>query len=335
MSSTQQPRKQPGLASIHKARQDRVRGKFSRPTGSTFGYVGLAVLASLLAYRFFSGREIDGARSKLLAKQRAAEHELGSRWFPIRDRIESATLDAAKAFQGDHVDSDAIYWDFRNQPGLYLRLRTADATDAESLRKAASESSKDGFTGCLLREPNAEAARGEPDAGAFAEQPWNMRQAYAATRILTPQWVSEVKEATDELRLRVFAQQYEKAIGTEIPLAADIVTRAKFFLLVLDEDVDEARDSDAGGIITEEGLQLVAHPSRVHLLNLRSGREVMRLRRVGEASFVFAGEHHAVDDETRRAMQRQVNNCSLARQVEEALAPARSTERRDAGGSAH
>ncbi len=337
--SSQEPRKQPGLASIHKAREDRARGKFSRPTASTFGYVGLAVLVSVMVYRFFAGREIEDTRSKLLAKQRAAEQELGGRWFPIRDRIEVATLEAAKAFQGDHVEPDAMHWDFRNQPGIYLRMRAAEAGDIASLRRAAADSVKDGFTGCLLRTPNAAAARGDQDAGAFAEQPWNLRQAYVATRVLTPEWVADVKAADDDLRLRVFGQQYEKAVATEIPLAADIVTRAKFFLLVLDDDVDAARDNegDAGGRITEESLQLVAHPSRVHLVNLKSGREVARLKRTGEASFVLAGEQHAVDEETRHAMQRQVNNCSLARQVEDALTPAPAlpakgtTEPRDAG----
>ena len=45
----------------------------------------------------------------------------------------------------------------------------------------------------------------------------------------------------------------------------------------------------------------------------------MRLRREGNASFIFAGEHAMTDPETRAAMQRQVNNCSLADQVRTAI----------------
>lgn len=323
---SQAPRKAPGLASIHKAREERGRGKFTRPTGTAFLYVALAMGAILFGYRFFAGRSLDNAKAQLLSKQRAAEVELGARWFPLRDHLEATTLSAAKDFGDDHVDPGVASWDFRAMPGLYLRLRVADARDAATLRRAASESLRDGFIGCLARQggPAAEhvtAAMGLADAGASAAQPWNLRQAYAATRILSEDWVREVKEAGDDLRLRVFEQQYEKAVREEVGLAADIVTRARYFLLVLDEDVDEAKELADGGAITAETLQLVGHPSRVLVMDLKGRKEMARLRRTGSASFVFAGENTVTDEETRHAMQRQVNNCSLAQQVRDALYP--------------
>ena len=76
----------------------------------------------------------------------------------------------------------------------------------------------------------------------------------------------------------------------------------------------------------------MAHESRVYVLDLRAegsstraagsalGTELLRLRREGNASFVFAGEHVMTDPETRAAMQRQVNNCSLADQVRAEIA---------------
>src|SRR5690606_11668769 len=101
--------------------------------------------------------------------------------------------------------------------------------------------------------------------------------------------------AVDEIHLRVFVQQYDKAKDEEIPRAIDIIKRAQFFLLVLDEDVPEARDlaPDAGpnaGKISERELQQVPHPTRVHLVDLRTGKEILRLRREAEADFRFAGE---------------------------------------------
>jgi hypothetical protein len=261
------PDRVPGLPSVHKARADRDRGRFSRASSAFWLWAasGLAVL--LIGYRFVSGRELDGAKADLLAKQRA------------------------------------------------------DARDVPSVRRASSSSQKDGFVGCLLREPNVAAARGDADAGAFAEQPWNWQKAYGATRILTDEWVAEVKNAPDPLRLKVFDEQYEKAVMSEIPLAIDLVRQAQFFLLVLDEDSDEAKAVAEGGIVSEAVLQRSPHYARVHLYDLRNGKEALSLRRSAEASFVFAGEHGATDPETLDALKRQVNNCALAKEVDRAIAP--------------
>src|SRR5581483_6927118 len=149
--------------------------------------------------------------------------------------LEKIVIDEAANLGPDFVDPAAKTWDFSKLPGLYLRLRVAEAKDGKSIRKAAENSARDGFVGCLIVSPTPELAKGQADAGAFGENPWNLRQAYASTRILTDDWVNEVKESSDDLRLRVFQQQYDKATATEIPLAAKIIKKADFFLLVLDE----------------------------------------------------------------------------------------------------
>jgi hypothetical protein len=211
-------------------------------------------------------------------------------------------------------------------------MRLADAKDLPTLRTVAKDSARDSFVGCLFKENNPSAmaiARGDADAGAMAgwqDQPWNLRLAYASTRILTDEWVNEVKNAEDEIHLRVFVQQYDKAKEEEIPLAIDIIKRAQFFLLALDEDVPEAKElaPDAGrnaGKVTELHLQQVRHPTRVHLVNLKTGKEIVRLRREAEADFRFAGEHTLRDPYFLAAMKRQVNNCALAQSVWSAIRP--------------
>lgn len=314
------PERKPGLPSVHKAREDRQRGKFSRTTPGFWLWAGSGLIAILVGYRFVSGRQLEGAKGELLSKQRAVRSSIGATWFPLRDRIEGLTTLAASHVDEDLVDCQAARWEFRALPGLYLRLRVADARDVASVRRATLSSQKDGFVGCFLREPNAAAGAGEADAGVFAEQPWNWQKAYEATRILTDEWVSEVESAPDPLRLRVFEEQYEKAISTEIPLAIDSVKRAQFFLLVLDEDSDEAKQAAEGGIVTVAMLETTPHYARVHLWNLGTGKEVVRVRRAAEAGFVFAGEHEVRDPETLDAMKRQVNNCALAKEVDRALA---------------
>ncbi len=272
-----------------------------------------------------SEHELNTGRQALLAKQRAVVATLGAEWLPLRDNLEHDVLDAAAgadgkgAYAGDHVEPAARTSDFRSQPGLYLRMRLADATSPQAIRAVAVDAKRDAFAACLLRETNERGARGEVDGGAFAEQPWNLGQAYAATRILTEDWVGAVKDADDDLRLRVFVEQYDKAIREEIPVAIDVVKQAQFFLLVLDEDVPEAAALTDGGPMTEEALQLVEHPARVFLFDLKDNKPIARLRRSGGARFIQAGERAVTDDETRDAMQRQVNNCSLANVVESAL----------------
>jgi len=315
-----QSKKERGLPAVARAREDRARGRTRWTTQA--GLVALlVVVGGLVVHKFVSERELGEQRKHLLSEQRAVAATLGPEWFPLRDSLEVDVLGAAGDFAGDSVDAQARLGAFRTQPGLYLRMRVADARDAASVRKVAADAKKDAFAGCLLREPNERGARGEIDGGAFAEQPWNLGQAYAATRILTDEWTKDVADADEDLRLRVFAEQYDKAVKTEIMLAIDVVRKATFFLLVLDEDVPEAaRLVDTGGI-TEEALQLVPHPSRVHLFDLKNGnKEILRLRRTGDARVIPAGERMITDSETREAMQRQANNCSLANAVEAAMA---------------
>ena len=124
-----------------------------------------------------SDYQLDAEKRELLAQQRAMKTTIGAAWFPLRDEIEAYVLDAAKGYKGDFVDSEASRWDFRSAPGIYLRMRVADAKDTASLQRGAVGSQRDAFVGCFLREPNR-AAQGEPGrrvedrrAGAAVE-PW-------------------------------------------------------------------------------------------------------------------------------------------------------------------
>jgi len=306
-----------GLPAIAQARETRAqRGpKWTMQAGLV---AAGAIAAGLIAHAVVSGRELAAGKQALLARQRAVAATLGAEWLPLRDELESDVLIAAKTYAGDDVDPEARTLSFRTQPGLYLRMRVADAVSPESIRSVAADAKKDAFSSCLLREPNDRGRRGEIDGGAFAEQPWNLGQAYAATRILTEPWVQAVKDIDDDMRLRVWTAQYDKAVREEVPLAIDVVKRAQFFLLVLDEDDAAARPAD-GGPTTEESLQLVSHPARVHLFDLKRRAEIVRLRRSAEGMVIPAGERPITDPETLDAMHRQANNCALARSVEVAL----------------
>ncbi len=303
-----------GLSAIAQAREDRAtRGPKWTATAGLLA--AGAIAAGLITHTIVSHRDLVTGKQALLAKQRAVIATLGAEWFPLRDRLEADVLGGAKDYEGDHVEPDMRPGMFSGQPGLYLRMRVADASSADDVRRVAADAKKDAFAACFLREPNERGMRGELDGGAFAEQPWNLGQAYAATRILTDTWAESVKDADEELRMKVLVDQYEHAVRDDIPLAIDVVRRAQFFLLVLDEDAPEALVHADGGNIDEAALQLVGHPARVYLYDLKTNRELFRLRRSGEARVIPAGEHQVTDPETLGAMQRQANNCALAATV--------------------
>ncbi len=310
-----------GLPAIVKAREERAAGR-SRWTMRAGLVAGGCVLGGLLVHLFVQDHDLKADRQTLLSKQRAVEATLGAEWDPLRDRLEADILEAAKEYPGDHVDPEARKGDFRSQPGLYLRMRVAEARDVASVRRVAADAKKDAFATCLLREPNERGVRGEIDGGAFAEQPWNLGQAYSATWILTDDFTQSVKDADDDLRMKVLKEEYEKAVRDEIPFAIEIVKRASFFLLVLDEDSPLAAEYADAGRTPEEALQMVGHPTRVFLFQLSDGKETLSLRRSADARVIPAGEHVVTDPEIRDAMQRQANNCALARAVEASLKPA-------------
>jgi len=319
-------RRKPGLPSIHEGREQRLAGRWSVVTGRAWLTIAVGLIASLLIYRIVSGREIEGRRSALLGKQRAVDATVGKEWVPLRDRLEKFVIKSSGPEGADIIQPEAKAWINHVATGVYLRIRLADAMSPEAIRTTARDSARDAFTGCLLRTENAALARGEVDAGVFPDQPWNLRQAYAATRILSPEWVSEVSTADDSLRLRVFEQQYDKAEREEIPKAIEIIKRADFFLLVLDESADDPKDekplwTDGGVDTAEEAIQLAPHWARVFVLDLQKDKEILRLRRRAEGGFVFAGGKPVTDEETLDAMKRQVNNCALAQEIRGSVLP--------------
>jgi hypothetical protein len=306
-----------GLPSIARAREARRGG--GRWTAQAALVAAGSVGAAFIAHAIVSGRELSSGKSELLAKQRTVAATVGPNWLALRDRVETDIVHAASTFAGDHVDPRARAGLFRTQPGLYIRLRAADVNGKESISRLAPDLKRDAFTACFLREPNERGISGQLDGGAFAEQPWNLGRAYGAARILDDAWVTSVQEADDALRLRVLSEQYEKAMRDEIPVLVDVVRRARFLLLVLDEDAPEAAPRADGAPPALEELELLAHPARVHLFDLSDNTELIRLRRSATAQVIPAGERVVSDPEMRDAMKRQANNCALAGEVDAAL----------------
>jgi hypothetical protein len=103
---------------------------------------------------------------------------------------------------------------------------------------------------------------------------------------------------------------FDDTVRDDFPLAAELLTRAQYFLLVLDETPPGKGAPDAGA---DAG----PHASRVGVWRLGDGKLVVRLRR--EASGELLGAQPTVSQDVLDARQRQAQSCALALMVRQAM----------------
>lgn len=295
------------------------------------------LVAGFIVYWKMAQGKVESLRSALLADQRGAAKALETTWIPLRDRLERWTVELAMLPSDgfpEVVDKATLdEWDFRAKPGIYLRLRKEDAESADSIRKHAIESLRDAFTACLVRVPNADPHAGreckktrdceqgeicnENDRCSKPAQPYNLRVAYRAFRFLQESWVREVQEASSDLRLTVLRESFKDSMADDVPVAADLLVRAQYFLVVLDETPPGKTIAAGDGGTLTEAVQLERHPARVALYRLSDNKLVLRLRR--EAGGELVGAAAVTDQRVMEARQRQANSCALALAVREAM----------------
>ena len=166
--------------------------------------------AFIAVYWRFAESKLESQKSVIMAKQRAVMQALGPKIIPFCDKLErwvsELAGDPAANMAVSGLSLDAI----ANGPGVYLRLRTMNAKSTKTLRSAAARSLRDGFTSCLFvrREESqgpgckspSDCTRGLVcnDWGICARpsQPYNLRRAYRALRILSSEWTDELHQAT-------------------------------------------------------------------------------------------------------------------------------------------
>jgi hypothetical protein len=320
----EEPRER-GLPSIAEAR--RARSKIRWPSVKFWGYVAIVLaITGILHWKWSQGR-IESARQKLMAKQRGVAVELLPRWTGLRDRVERWTIELAKEAGPEVIDREALKgWDFRQLAGIYLRLRVDQAATAESIRKGADGSLRDAFTACLVRANNPNPLAGqeckrtrdcpqgeycnENDRCSRPVQPYNMRIAYRTLRILSDDWVRDVQEA-NELGLRAIEATFDDTVRDDLPISTELLTRAQYYLVVLDEPIDGAKDQPT------EALLAAPHAARIGLWRISDDKLVLRVRREGSAE--LRGGMPVVDPEVVAARQRQANSCALALAVRQAI----------------
>jgi hypothetical protein len=331
----EEPHHTRGLLAIEEARANRRAGRLPAIPTRFWLWTLTALVAWAIFYWKKTQGEIESQKAALFARQRGVVAELGAKFDPLRQKIEDWTAQSSSAFAGDLVAPELKAFEFVTLPGIYLRLRLRDAASPESTRKAAIGSLRDGFTACLFREANADPASGPPckashdcASGTFCNevdhcmppaQPYNMRTAYHGTRVLGEEWTVRLRTASDDMSMRLLEREFDSAVKDDIPAVIDLMTRAQFFLLVLDEDPEAA---PADGKLDLESIQASQHEARVFLFGLKAGLEkpLLRLRRGVAGQFMPTGENAPKDPEILASQQRQVNSCQLALSVREAIA---------------
>jgi hypothetical protein len=343
-----------GLPSLNEARLERRRaivfGRARLPALPPYFWlwvgVGLAGFA-VVYWRIVQG-ELESRRSAVMAKQRAVAKTLGVRLLPFRDRVERWTIEAAGPYAGNLVASGAALAEIERAPGVYLRLRRANAKSPEAIRKAAQASLRDGFTSCLFMAATDAASAPNQNCRSTAEchpgllcneyrvcarpnQPYNLRLAYRALRVLSSEWTDELRQASSQLAISAYDRDLDAVSRSDVPVAIELLSRARYFSLVLDEDPESgsAPELPDAGETPEERVQRSAHPARVSIWDLKTEQLMVRFRGVAAGRFMTVGQRVAGARSPLPAEQRQANSCALALQVKDEIVRAQSSATRN------
>jgi hypothetical protein len=286
-----------------------------------------------------SESRLEGRKSAVMAKQRAIAMALGPKVQPFRDQVEGWARELAADGVADFVTPGDALKDLREAPGVYLRLRRENTKSVKQIRKAAQASLHDGFTSCLFVSPTGLPTQGtachvtseclpgqlcnEWNVCAPPPRPYNMRLAYRSLRVLTTDWSDELHEADSELAVNGYDRDLDSVAKHDVPVAVEIMNKARFVTLVIDEDPPGGLPPPAKGSLEtpEEELQRLPHFARVGVWDLSTRTPLLRVRAEAAADFVAMSGHRATSPETAAAQSRQANSCALALAVRARITP--------------
>jgi hypothetical protein len=348
-----------GLPSLQEARAERRRaivlGKVRvRAMPPQFWLWSALVIAALMVlYWKLAQGQIESAKGAVMSKQRAIAKTLGPKILPFRDKVEGWAKELSGEWKGERFSEAISPPDIQGAPAVYLRLRLENARTPEKLRKAAVESLHDGFTACFFVRKGAPdptqgpkcqtSAECEPgllcneyDACTRPPEPFNMRLAYRSLRVLSTAWTDELHASQSELAVTAYDRDLDKVTREDVPIAAQILARAKYFVLVLDEDPPTGipAQPDGGVESEEERLQRIPHAARVGIWNLQNGELVARMREQASGRAVPVGDRVVTRPETVAAQERQANSCALALAVKTELVAHTPPPKKDADAGA-
>lgn len=311
----------------------KVRLRWMRPV--FWLWAGLILAAFGIVYWRVAAGQLASQKSGVAAKQRAVRKTLGPKLLPFVEGVERWAMELAVGPVNEQISDDADWDALARRPGLYLRLLASKADDAQSIRRAAAISLNDGFTSCFfVREGAPDPTQGprcetsatcEPgllcnewDVCSAVPRPYNMRLAYRAWRILSDDFARQLQDATDDLQVRLLDRELEQITKVDVPVAIEVLQRAKTVTIVLDETPEGVSSTTKAALgeplLTEEQrVQGVPHHARVGIWDVGSGRQMVRWRGQAQSRIVTVGKvQPMLDPEIDAARSRQANSCVLA-----------------------
>lgn len=274
------------------------------PWGVVFAIASVVSLIAL-GYYYVYHRDLGTERTRLLRERAALAASIAEDVGTLRGKVEPwAVALAAPQWPGDHVEADARSLTWRERPTVYLRMRAADASSNEAVHTHAKLSSLDGLSACLLRSKGL--------------GPWAYGEVIARAEFLGSDFIRDVKETKNDLRLRNLAYALEQYKLKDFPDARDGSKLSEYAVIVLDEDpaqVPSASAAFGGDASVHQKILSTTHPVRLSLRRLADGKELLRLRRTPDAAVMqVAGDSTALAGgiEVRRI---QALGCAMANEA--------------------
>lgn len=138
--------------------------------------------------------------------------------------------------------------------------------------------------------------------------------------MLEDEWLTELQAARGELQLRGAVGSFDAIEKYDLPIATELLSKAGYFLVVVDEPVEGGELKDAGAAMDASGedrsIPDGPHHARVCLYRFEGNEQVLAIRR--EAAGELRGSRPQTE-ENRLAQQRQANGCSLALELRTAI----------------
>jgi hypothetical protein len=281
------------------------------------GRVAVAVVVVVVACSAVLARqrdrsELERVRGSLLAVAVAARAPLTAEDMGGVVRMESLLLQAAGVYEGDVVADELRHPGALAaalaRPAVYVRAAQDQARTPMGITTAAAASMKDPFLVCLLEPPTARTEKALSatvhDVYSGGAEPHSrnvrrLREAEEGLPFLTALWEENIHLARTSGELDALRAQFDRA-----PIeAAKRAVRADYFLYAIDED------GDRGGATELDGER--PHAVRVGLVELKTARVVLRMRKRVDPSWVSTG---------RRALYASgFDGCALAYDVRESI----------------
>lgn len=323
----------------------KVRLRAMRPVFWLWAAVVLSVFG-VIYWRVAAG-QLASQKSGVMAKQRAVRKSLGPRLLPFVEGVERWAVGLA-ATPGEELIAEDATWDvLARKPGVYLRLLVSKAKDSASIRRAAAISLNDGFTSCFfVREGLPDPTHGpkcessvtcEPgqlcnewDVCSAVPRPYNMRLAYRAWRILSDDFSRSLQDAEDDLQVRALDRELDQVTKVDVPVAIEVLQRAKIVTIVLDEIPEGLQPGAASkpgepALTEEQRIQGLPHFARVGIWDVATGRQLVRWRGQASSRLISVGRQVILEPEIEAARTRQANSCVLATSLKGRLLAAAAT----------